>query len=466
MTATPTAGWRRLHPLTVFKELGGLAWAIVAALVLDFEQIPFPVDFVDADVIVAIAVFGYAVTRYFFTAYRITDRTLELRRGVFVKSLQVMPRERVQAVNAITGFVGRILGVTTVEVSAADAEDIKLGFVSEEEGERLRLVLEVDAGLADEDEEKLPEPLASIDPGKLVLYGLTQTSLAIFILVVVGAIVVAIVIGNAFLPLPTLFVAFWPVFQTVNLVGFRSWLEHDRIRAEAGVIGKRRAESPLDRIQVVEVLRPPLRRLLGYETVRIVTGDAGVSPESLRIAGMVAPLRPLGQWREVADPLVGTVLLDEGDLEESSRLTIRRAAVRGGLLVAALVAGAWVAGRLVDWGWWPALVVALAGAVVVGLYAVARWKVLGWAVSDRYLVVRRGVVDQRLTVTPIHKVQDVTVRQTFFQHRLGIANVEVDTAGVMGTGRILAVDLPVHRARELADHLAEAAARVALPDGV
>lgn len=83
-----------------------------------------------------------------------------------------------------------------------------------------------------------------------------------------------------------------------------------------------------------------------------------------------------------------------------------------------------------------------------------------------HLMVRRGVVDRRLTVAPIHKVQDVTVRQTFFQYRLGIANVEVDTAGVMGGGRILAIDLPVGRARELADHLAEAAARVALPDGV
>lgn len=461
-------GWRRLHPLTIFKEIGSLAWAIVAALVLDFDPMGFPGDWVEADVAVAVAVFVYAVARYMFTAYRVTSSSLEVRRGVFVKSLQVMPRDRVQSVGATAGFLSRLLGVTTVEVSAADAKDVRLGFVSEDESEALRRILEWHKTIetaSEDDQEEPAQTLAALPFKRLLVYAATETTFVVAVVALVVGLVLAVSRRWLGAPFAAFSAAAWPVIRGLALVGFRSWIDQDRVRIQAGIIGRRQSVSPLDRIQLVQVRRPPLRRFLGLETVTMVTGDIGVSAENVLLAGSVAPLVRQGTWRRLAERLLGPIDVAESALERSSPLAIRRAIVRGFLLLVPLAVGVGWLGAWAGPGWWAAAVPAGLGSVIVIAYARARWRVLGWALDDRHLMVRRGVVDRRLMIVPVHKVQDVTVRSTPFQHRLGLANVEVDTAGIASFG-VLAVDLPAEQARHLADRLAETAARIALPDGV
>ncbi|MFP3916037.1 MAG: PH domain-containing protein, partial [Actinomycetota bacterium] len=164
--------------------------------------------------------------------------------------------------------------------------------------------------------------------------------------------------------------------------------------------------------------------------------------------------------------LIGHVELGETSLRPSSPLTIRRVVVRGIVALGIVLAALGVVAAIFDLGWWLPATAGAAGLLGLVAYARARWRVLGWAVDERHLLVRRGVFARRLNVVPVHKVQDVTIRATFFQRRLGIATVEVDTAGIMLAGRVMAVDLEENQARELADRLAWVAARVALPDGV
>ena len=459
-------GWRRLHPLTILKEIGSLAWALVAAIVLDFEPVEVPGNWAEADVVIAVGVFVYAIARYVFTAYRVTPTSLELRRGVFVKSLQVMPRDRVQSVAANAGFVGRLFGLTTVEVSAADAEDIPLGLVSEGAAEALRRILERASVAPVEEEPEVTRPMATLSFRHLLLYAATDTLLVVGVFALAGGIVLAAVTGRFWVPVPAFGVMVWPVVRALGLVAFRSWTGQDRLRLQAGVLGRRHTESPLDRIQLVQIRRPLPRRLLGYETVSMVTGDIGVSSDSILLAGTVAPLVPAGSWRTIAEQLLGPIGLDEKGLERSSSLTIRRSIVRGLLVLTPLaVLAGWVGSRLGP-GPWAGLAVGAVGIPALVAYSRARWRTLGWAVDDRHLMLRRGVFDRRITIVPVHKVQDVTVRATPFQRRLGLATVDVDTAGLALSGSVLAIDLPQDRARHLADRLAETAARIALPDGV
>lgn len=463
--ATLQDGWHRLHPLTILKELGSLAWALLAALVLDLDFAPVPEQVASTEALLALAVFGYAVVRYLFTAYRLTDQALELRRGVVVKSFQSMPRDRIQSVGATTSLVGRFVGITTVEVSAADAEDIRLGFVSESASASLRSLLAPERVPTDEgatEDEAMPEQLASLDVGRLLVFGLTETGLIPAATVFAISIFLAFALGVVAAPLGAASLAAWPVMKTVGLAGFRSWIENDRVHIEGGVLGRRQTESPLQRIQTLQVRRPPLRRLFGLETVAIVTGDIAVSSEHAVTAGTVAPLETIGDWRRIAEALIGRVAIGEPHLERSSPLMIRRTLLRGAVvtLFPAVVAG------VLSRRWWVGLVILAAGAAIMWVYARARWRILGWAHDERHLMVRRGVVARQLSVVPVEKVQDVTVRQTFFQRRLGIATVEVDTAGVTLAGSIKAIDLELPTAHGLAKRLSVTAARIALPDGV
>jgi len=464
--ATLQDGWHRLHPLTILKELGSLAWALLAALVLDLDFAPVPEQVASTEAVLALAVFGYAVVRYLFTAYRLTDQALELRKGVLVKSFQSMPRDRIQSVGATTSLVGRFVGITTVEVSAADAEDIRLGFVSEPAAASLRSVLAPERARSEEgtteDEAVPPEQLATLDIGRLLVFGLTETGLIPAAMVFAISIFLAFALGVVAAPLGAASLAAWPVMKTVGLAGFRSWIENDRVHIEAGVLGRRQTESPLERIQTLQVRRPPLRRLFGLETVAIVTGDIAVSSEHAVTAGTVAPLEPIGDWRRLAEALIGRVAIGEPQLERSSPLMIRRTLLRGAAVTLLPAAAAGVLTQL----WWVGLLILATGVAIMWVYARARWRVLGWAHDERHLMVRRGVLARRLSVVPVQKVQDVTVRQTFFQRRLGIATVEVDTAGVTLAGSIKAIDLELASAHRLALNLSETAARIALPDGV
>lgn len=462
--------WQRLHPLTILKEVGSLAWALVAAFVLDLDFYEVPDQAVGTEAVVAVVVFGYAVTRYLFTAYRLTEEALELRRGILVKSFQSMPRARVQSVAVNTGMIGRFVGVRTIEVSAADSKDINLSFVSEEAAEGLRAVLSrqgVTVGPAGEDTaNEVIEPLATLDPGRLLAFGITQTAVVVAVLATLAVVVVTFGLGLFAAPFALLPAAAWPVTRTLALVGFRSWIEGDRLRIAAGLVGRRQTETPLARIQVLQVARPLLRRLVGMESISIVSGDVAISNETALIAGSVAPFEPIGTWRRIADEVIGHVSLGETHLRRSSRLTIRRFLIRAGasLLVpgaAVAVASAWF-----EWGWWPTPLLAVGAVAMVIPYANARWRWMGWAADGRHLLVRRGVFTRRLTVVPVAKVQDLEVSATYFQRRLGLANLEVDTAGVALMGSIKAVDLEVDDARWLADHLSSRAARIALPDGV
>lgn len=75
-------------------------------------------------VVVALAAAGWWFgTGWCFRAYRwqLTDATVELRRGVWIRRHEVLPRERVQNVTQTAGPLARSMGLATVMVHSAGA---------------------------------------------------------------------------------------------------------------------------------------------------------------------------------------------------------------------------------------------------------------------------------------------------------------------------------------------------------
>lgn len=457
---------QRLHPLTIVKELASVGWAIVA-VAIGFEIPVGPVDVPNQDIIIAIGVFAYAVMRYLFTSYTVNAATLEMRRGVFVKTTQTMPRDRIQSVDVNTPFLGRFLGLSTVNVSAADVAQISLSYVSDAQAEHLRALLHRSDGPTTEDAELATEIVID-EPGigEVLLYGVTTTSTVVTFLVGVTVVTMAVLFGAWFALIgglgPLIGV---PIAILSGIVGLKSWIDGDRLRVVKGLFGRTESNSPLERIQTVIVSRPALRRLLGFESVRAVSGDPVVDIGSL---GPVAPLIRIGEWRRVSRLVFGRDPLPESGLARSSPFTKRRAFLRGsaGSAALAVVVGL-VVGVLSDF-----VAGVVAGFVVLGFglcvswwYARRRYEALGWLSDGHDLLVRKGVFTETVAIVPIHKIQDVAISETYFQRRLGIATVEIDTAGVTGRS-LVAVDLEVGVAADLARSLAMTAATVALPDGV
>ncbi len=465
-TAAAPAEWSRLHPLTILRELGKVAWALIGVYVFDVSVPGIPEEFDYADSVLAVGVFLYAVVRYLFMGYRLTDRALELRTGVLFKQHRSMPRDRVQSVGINTGLVGRFLGVSSLEVSAADTAQIGLSYVSHAEADRLRHLLDPgDAATGDDAEPVEPAEIARMDRRSVWIYSLTDTS-AILLVAAPAAAAALIVGGRPVLAAPVMLTILWPVLNAISVVGFVSWTEADRLRVSRGWLERRETDAPLPRIQSTRVSRPPLRRAIGLETLGVATGEAGGSLDDALSDGLLAPLVPHGGWHHLAEQVLGSVATREEDLRSHSPLAVRRIAVRGVALSMVLAGFAWIGLSAFDMTPLAALAILAIGTGLSWAYARVRWKRLGWVADADHLLVRRGVVTQTLTVVPLGKVQDVAIRATVFQRRLGLASLIVDTAGTAAGGTVQVVDLERADAVGLAAHLARSAASVALPDGV
>ena len=132
-------------------------------------------------------------------------------------------------------------------------------------------------------------------------------------------------------------------------------------------------------------------------------------------------------------------------------LTVRRitcclvALILGGTVVSALAvthgaAAAGVGGALI-------------GAALIGaLVAVnRRWVAWGWAERADDLLVRRGVLIQRISIIPYGRMQFVDVVSGPLARRLGFARVVLHTAAAASDAAL--PGLPVARAQQLRDRL-------------
>lgn len=241
---------------------------------------------------------------------------------------------------------------------------------------------------------------------------------------------------------------------------FRLVLQGEELRRSHGLLSRFQASSPLHRIQAVRIEQPLLRRLIGYSSVVAETagspgGDSGGS-------GMLTPIAPNGPALALAARVLGPEATEILSLEPVSRLTIRRGLIRTLVLLsfpaAAIVFVAADSGPIA-WVGPPAI-----AAAVAVWYARARYRALGYRVSEGHVVTREGVLTRRWWSVPLPKVQTVAVRRSPFQRRLGLATVSVDTAG--GRSPIRIVDLPESLANEIGRALIERSTASYNPDAV
>lgn len=471
-------GWRRLHPVTIVRELLTVAWNVVIAV---FAFGALRGDAVArVELVVPIAAFALATARYLSTRYQVTPEAVLWHRGVLVRQRVEVRRDRIQNVASGADVLGRIFDLRTVTISTAGSEgEINLALVTNAEATFLLGEL---LGRRPDDPLAVPPPpghgvpalppapppvqrVVSLSNGQLLLYALSRNATASVVALAASVAVVAVTGSPG--PVPVLlFVVAAPLLGVLDLFDFRLYAEPDRVRVRHGLLKTRDKWARRDRIQVLTVDRPLLRSRLGYETVSVATADATVDGDSTLT--MCHPLAPRGQWPQLAGALLERPQLAEADLRPiSPRAELRRFVrflVAGVLLAAAPVV---VVGVLVG----PTAAVASGVPLVAGAAVAARLlarraqRFDGYALDPDHLLIRRGMVGSRLWLVRRAKVQSALVTASPFQRRLGLASVLVDAANVSG-GAMVVPDLPQDEARAVAAELVELADRVFLPDGV
>jgi putative membrane protein len=425
---------RRLHPAAAFghalRALRDLAVPIVVGMLVGGGGLSGNALLFGVGGAVLSAVVGYL--RWRTTTYRVAERTLHLRSGVFSPDETVVPLDRIQSVDTIAGPVERLFGVTGLHVQTpggGEHAEVELSALSAAAVAQLRAALGHPEPGADEGAPRERLPL-----GALLLTALTAPQITV-LLPVVGAAGGLLQDagpangaklfhrlddpGHALLALAAVVVVAWALSFAGALIafgGFEVTRAGDRLRIRRGVLERRAITIPVARVDGVVLVEGLLRRPWQRASLRIELAGLGAEGSAART------LFPLLRRAE-AEPFLRRMLpeleVSLAPAERSPRRALRRfltvpglaALVVGGVLVA-LVPGAW-----------PAVPVLLALTLAAGADAHAA---AGVRLAGAHVVVRTWRRGSRLTLAArVRRLQELGTSRSPLQARAGLATVEL-----------------------------------------
>jgi putative membrane protein len=504
---------RRLHPLSFLFTLGRQARNFLLPGVIFFfsaRRSTWAWELWGMLFFVPVAL--ASLFEYFFFRYRYDAHEMVIRSGLVFRNERHIPYARIQNIDARQNVLHRLLRVAEVRVETGGGQEAEATLtvlpVAAFEEMRRRVFEEAPraaAPLAPADapatEPASPPParveeraLLALPARELALAGLVEGRGMIVIAAALGALwetgvlprlfgallgqpasprsavqalVQAAMAGGparaallfaaaglgAFVVVRLLSMA-WAV---VRLHGFTLARAGGDLRVRYGLFTRVTATIPLFRIQTVTVHEGVLHRAFGRVALQVDTagggaGEDGVPRQREWLAPVVRRDRLPALLREIAPELDAGVL----EWRPLSPRAFRRA-VKPPLVVTAVLslAVAWAAGA------W-ALAVLVPGAAWSVLLA-RRWvRGAGYAVADGAVAFRSGWLLRRTTMARFAKVQVVSLVESPFDRRAGMAAVHVDTAGAsVASHRVQVPYLDAAVAQSLFRHVAARAAGTA-----
>ncbi|MFA6218878.1 MAG: PH domain-containing protein [Erythrobacter sp.] len=453
--------------------------ALAAVTILDESDMAGKLAYALPIVLAIIALnFTLAYLRWTRLTYAVRDTDIRVESGLLSRAARSVPYERIQDVSLEQKFLPRLFGLTEVkfETGAGGGEDLKLSYLAEAEGERLRELVrarrdggaEVTAvqGDAAEPSDRL---LFAMGPRRLLIFGLFEFSLAV-VAVLAGAAQqfdflfsfewwdvrqwYARLSGPghwlAELGLVAQVIAIVFALGSLLLVGTvtglaRTALREWDFRLERGARGLRRRRGlltrtdvvmPLHRVQALRIGTGILRRRFGWHSLKIVSlaSDSGSANHDAV---------PFARMAEIAPVIAETgFALPGGDVEWRPSAPAYR---RDRAMLGAAVLGTVAAGNLV-FGQWPvALVVAVVGLLGIPLHEYLRWRLDRHAFDARQLYARHGWFRPSLAIASRVKLQSVEIVRGPLARLRGYADLHLGLAG----GRLRLRGLPLEEAGRL-----------------
>ncbi len=450
-----------------------------------------------ATVAVGVLVIVFAVIRWRTTRYRITDRRIELHTGLLNRQERSVPLDRIRNVDVTVQILHRIFGLAVVKVGVgtgdpfADSKGVNLDAVTAAEAERLRLLLLERARQARSRDHPSPttspdgavpagqpaaagaepEVISRIDWSWLRFAPLTATSLAGIGVIISAGYNLLESTGIRARDLPGVSEATRqlneaPVWLAVLQVGgvllalavlgavlmyVERWWGYLLTREpdgsllmRRGLLTRRTLAVAHERLRGAEVVEGLLLRAGRGGQARALT--TGLSREAL--GGAILPPAALAEAHRVAAAALAEPPSEvtETALDRHPGAALRRRLSRALIPAVALAAVGWVlADRVPALFWlWPGALVAIPIALALAL---DRYRNLGHALTDRYLVSRQGSMLRRTAAVQRDGIIGWRVAQSPFQRRAGVVTLEAVTAA--GRGGYEIVDVAPARAADL-----------------
>lgn len=205
---------------------------------------------------------------------------------------------------------------------------------------------------------------------------------------------------------------------------------------ESGLLNRREQSAPLEKIQIIQWIRSPLKRLFGIGTLKFRLAS---SMESNRKQTITVPGMEPEQYGSCQENLYGTETIDWQGHNSSPHLLFRRLLFIWFIPMLALTALA-----IFQHKWW-IWVLLIAFTVITIIYQVIYVRKRRYFISPDILRVESGVFEFWHKLVSIRKIQAVSLKQSPYQRRNDLVTVVLDTAG----GKMEIPYIKLDKAREL-----------------
>lgn len=485
---SPGEGWSRLSPRKLLLDpVKTLSQAIVPVLVAlvgvsrsnsGFGQYVLPL------LVVGPLLFG--ALPWLTTHYRLTETQIQVRRGLLNKSTSTAPLDRVRSVDLEASLLHRVLGLQKVEIgTGVDDDRITLDALAAADAHALRTTLLTRRALAEAPAAEVGEsgdvvaaqPVPAPIPAPVLLARIDWSWLRFApfsltrLVLLAGAVGALSQLGD-YLPIwnEETATSTWrwlaqfaivAVVAVLTIGGLVAWVavsvsgyvvqwwnfrlvrEHGSLHLTTGLLTTRSTTVEEAKVRGVEMTEPVLMRVVGgAELSTLATGvENGVTqvlppcPRTVAIGVGEAVLEHSGP---LTDPLV------PHGARAHRRAWFRQLSNAVDLLLPAAVATWWFD---ISWSWFVALAVVL--LVVAAAVGESSYRHLGHALAGGHLVAGSGALARIRTVLETDGIIGWVVSQSWWQRRIGLADLTATTAA--GAERVLVRDVRLDVAVALAD---------------
>ena len=423
----------------------------------------------------AIAIVGFvAVTswlQYQRFRFHIQGGELILQKGVFVKENLTIPLDRIQTVNLQQNLIQQILGITGVKIDTAGSgkEELVIKALKKSDAGELQSLLKSakrtevteDTVTTEELVETAEEGkvLVDLNFSKLLIVGATEnhlkSGLIAFAIIWGYATQFSDVIGSEYIDslesevesnlvragwLAVVFLilafAIASILTSLGRVILRHFqlkaiLSNESLQVMAGLFKRNQHIIPLNKIQILQWEDNFLRRMVGFESLKIFQGRSEANPNSKRTIEVPACFQ--GQYERVMSTLYPS--LDEDQMEKFVPDVHHRRVLTllfGGVF-------ALMAGLLSKTSIFLAIspIVAFVIAVLWIKKYVERVKI---GKSEDHVVIEKGFLFRKKIIIENHRIQGVEFEQSIFLKRRGLAHIKIHTAAGTRIVRYLPMD--------------------------
>lgn len=462
---------RRLHPLTlVYMSLKALPNALLPIIFVLYSGTKEDWTYILISLILGFFILPSVLLNYYYFDFTITDKEVIIRSGVFSKKERHIKIDRIQNISITQNFLHKILRIAKVELETAGDSKTEgvLDSVSLDVSNHIREVVrdqqnsnntdKVDEDQSNtEHQEEIEEQdernvIFSMDLKDTIKYGalrfrplvlvfsawifsmLSQfkpnwadefekmiedgylnyiNQLDIFTLALIAiAVILSILLLSWLLD----------ILLTINTYyKFKLKMHKGKLSTSQGLFSSKQGAIPLKKLQMMVIKSNPITRRLNFYRLDMQTAGFGGGDGTKAKSETAIPFANLDQIKKIIKDIREVEL--PSIFTKVSKKTIRRAVVKYFIFSIPFAVALYL---LIESYW---ILTILIPIIAFGAYIQYQYR--GYSVSKNQIFVKQGFWFQKISIIPIEKIQTLHTRASYFQRRLGLASVEIDTAATI-----------------------------------